>query len=181
MQRFQAAPWPASLKAVSTIGTLLIGGVGFALYRAIPHGTRTPFAEQFGTMLLAVPAAILLGALLFVVRGYEVDGADLAVDRLLWRTRVPLAGLARAWHDPSAMRRSLRVFGNGGLFAIAGVFQNRELGRYRAFVTDPKRAVVLRLASRTVVVSPADPPALLAQLATVCPGAVVGEPAAVRR
>lgn len=176
MQRFAAAPWPASLKVVSTIGTLLLVGVGYALVRVIPRGTRAPFAEEFGTLMVAAPVAILLFALLFVVRGYEVDGATLYVERLVWRTPVALAGLARAWHDPSALKRSLRIFGNGGLYSITGVFTNRALGRYRAFVTDPGCAVVLSFDSRTVVVSPADPHALLGHLASVRPGVAVGAP-----
>jgi len=176
MQRFEAAPWPVSLKAVSTLGTVVVAGVALTLFRVIPRGTRTPFAEEFGTLMVVVPVAILLGALLFVVRGYEIEGGTLAVERLLWSTRVPLAGLARAWHDPSAMCRSLRLFGNGGMYSVTGVFQNRALGRYRAFVTDPKHAVALRFESRTVVVSPAHPQAFLGHLAMVCPGAVVAPP-----
>ena len=37
---------------------------------------------------------------------------------------------------------------------MTGCFWNRKLGRYRAYVTDPKRAVVLRFDDRVVVVSP---------------------------
>ncbi len=176
MQRFDAAAWPASLKVVSTGATVILLGATYALSRAVPRGTRVPFAETFGTLFVAVPAVILLVALLFVVRGYQLDRSGLYVERLLWRTRVGLDGLTRAWHDPSAMRRSLRLFGNGGLFAVTGVFQNKSLGRYRAFVTNPKLAVVLRFGKRTVVVSPAYPHALLGQLQLVVPAAVIGPP-----
>jgi len=54
------------------------------------------------------------------------------------------------------MRGSLRLFGNGGLFAITGWFWNRKLGRYRAFATDPARAVVLRYATRRILLTPDD-------------------------
>lgn len=176
MQRFDAAPWPVSLKVVSAAATVVLLGVTFALEHAIPRGTRVPFAERFGTVLVAVPAAILLVTLLFIVRGYELDGTGLYVERLLWRTPIGLEGLNRAWHDPSAMRRSLRLFGNGGLFAITGIFQNKALGRYRAFVTNPKQAVVLRYETRVVVLSPADPDALLGYLTLVFPGTLIGAP-----
>lgn len=176
MQRFDAAPWPVSLKVVSTIGTVALGGVACVLYRTIPRGTRVPFAETFGTFMPVVPAAIVVVALLFIVRGYEFDGTGLHIERLLWRTPVGLEGLNRAWRDPSAMRRSLRLFGNGGLFAITGIFQNKALGRYRAFVTNPKQAVVLRYETRVVVLSPADPDALLGHLRLVSPGTSIGAP-----
>ena len=170
MSRFEAAPWPTSLKVVSLIGAVVLVGVGIGAARAIPHGTRVPFAETFGTFVAFVPPAIALFALLFVVRGYEIAPGELRVQRLLWATRVDLAGMTRAWHDPAAMCRSLRLFGNGGLFSITGLFQSRALGRYRAFVTDPKRSVVLVSPVRKVVVSPAEPHAFLESLAGFFPG-----------
>jgi len=176
MQRFDVAPWPVSLKVVSTLATVVLLGVTFVLYRAVPRGTRAPFAEEFGMLVFAVPLAILLVSLLFLVRGYDLDQTGFYVDRLLWRTPIGLSGLTAAWHDPSAMKRSLRLFGNGGLFAITGIFQSKALGRYRAFVTNPKQAVVLRYETRVVVLSPADPDALLGHLRLVSPGTVVGEP-----
>ncbi|HXZ86218.1 MAG TPA: PH domain-containing protein, partial [Myxococcota bacterium] len=63
--------------------------------------------------------------------------------------------------DAQAMTGSMRLFGNGGLFSFTGLFQSRTLGRYRAFVTDPARAVVLRTARRVVIVSPAEPQAFV--------------------
>jgi len=59
------------------------------------------------------------------------------------------------------LRGSIRLFGNGGFFSFTGVFQSRKLGRYRAFVTDPARCVILRFTGRVVVVSPADPEAFI--------------------
>jgi len=55
------------------------------------------------------------------------------------------------------MRGSIRTFGNGGLFSFTGFYRNRLLGAYRAFVTDPRQAVVLRFPKRNVVVSPGAP------------------------
>ncbi len=46
------------------------------------------------------------------------------------------------------MRGSLRLFGNGGMFSITGLYRNRALGNYRAFVTDLKKTVVLRFMKR---------------------------------
>jgi hypothetical protein len=176
MQRFEAAPWPVSLKVVSALATVALLGAAGALFWAPPPGTAAPNAAAFGRLVFLLPAVILLVALLFLVRGYQLDTTGLYVERLLWRTSVGLGGLSRAWHDPSAMRRSLRLFGNGGLFSITGIFRNGTLGRYRAFVTDPKRAVVLRYESRVVVVSPADPDGLLGFLKVVAPATVVGNP-----
>jgi hypothetical protein len=43
------------------------------------------------------------------------------------------------------------------LFSFSGWHYNTLLGAYRAFVTDPSRAVVLHLGRRNVVVSPLAP------------------------
>lgn len=98
------------------------------------------------------------------------------MQRLLWATHVSLAGLDRAWYDPSVTRRSLRIFGNGGLFAVNGLFQSAALGRYRAFVTNPEQAVVLHFPTRIVVVSPVSPRALLESLWTLVPDLVERAP-----
>ncbi|HEY6929008.1 MAG TPA: PH domain-containing protein [Thermoanaerobaculia bacterium] len=164
MNRFEAAPWPTGLKIISALSTLILLGVSYFLARAVPRGTRVPFAETFGTGITVLPLAIALISLLFIVSGYEIEPEDLLVRRLFWSTRISLDGISRAVHDPLAMKRSLRLFGNGGLFAITGIYQNRTLGRYRAFATDPRKAVVLFLARRIVVVTPADPAAFLEAL-----------------
>ena len=174
MNSFRAAPWPTSLKVVSWIGTAVLVAATWAVVKAIPRGTRVPFAENFGTFMAFVPPLILLIALLYVVTGYDLEGTELRVRRLLWPTRVPLDGLARAWHDPQALKCSIRLFGNGGLYSVTGIFQSRHLGRYRAFVTDPARAVVLKLPKRTVVISPADPAAFLTLVPSLIPGVQTG-------
>lgn len=174
MTRFQAAPWATCVKVTSWIATVVLGGATYALLKAIPRGTQVPFAETFGTFMAFLPLLVALIAALFVVTAYDVEGTELRVRRLLWSTRVPLAGLVRAWHDPEAMKRSIRLFGNGGLYSVTGLFQNQSLGRYRAFVTDPTRAVVLELPKRPVVISPADPAAFLQLLSTLIPGVRAG-------
>ena len=164
MNRFDAAPWPAGLKVTSALATTILVGASYILFRAFPRGTHVPFGEAFGTGITVLPVAIALISLLFVVSGYELGPEELLVQRLFWSTRVSLSGISRAVHDPAAMKRSLRLFGNGGLFAITGIYQNRALGRYRAYATDPGQSVVLSLPGRIVVVTPADPAGFLEAL-----------------
>jgi len=170
MPQFRAAPWPTSLKLISLLGTAALAGASWGAFRAIPRGTRVPFAEAFGTGVAMIVPLVAVGALLFVVTGYEVGPSELRIQRLLWNTRVRLDGLSRAWVDPKAMSCSLRIWGNGGLYSFTGLFQSKTLGRFRAFVTDPKLVVVLALPGRTVVVSPAEPRAFLQALSLSFPG-----------
>lgn len=146
--KYHSAPWSTSLKGTSVLATGICIGVGFLL--AMREGP----AGRLGAWLMVW---LVGGALLFTVRGYWVLVDTIRVRRLLWSTRLPMKGLLSVEHDSRAMQNSLRTFGNGGFFAFAGRFHNERLGRFNAYVTDPPRAVVLRYADRTVVVSPAIP------------------------
>jgi hypothetical protein len=91
------------------------------------------------------------------VRGYAVLPDVIAVRRVGWTTRLARTGLQGVEVAPGVMQGSLRVFGNGGLFALVGRFSNPRLGAYRALVTDPDRTLVLHYDDRRVVISPDRP------------------------
>ena len=111
-----------------------------------------------------LPLLLVLGAALFVIRSYTIEPNALAIQRLFWTTRLPLSGLQSAEVIPSAMSRSLRLCGNGGLFSFTGWYRSRTLGKYRAFVTDLTQTVVLRFPQRTIVVSPEKPEQFVAEI-----------------
>jgi len=172
---FPAAPWPTALKLISFLGTGGLLGAGYAAYRAIP--APSGFTHGFGLGVALIFPAVVVFALLFMVTGYAVAQDALYVQRPLWSTRIALEGLRGARHDPAACRRALRVFGNGGLYSFTGLYWSRALGRYRLFATDPRRAVVLTLGRRVVVVTPAEPETFVAYLGQLFPG-VAAETAA---
>lgn len=154
-----AAPWCTLLKAVSALGTAVVLAVPMVCALALPQ-----VAPVVRWLLLAVPILILLPAALLTVRGYELAGRELLIQRLFWKTHLWLEGVQSVEADPEAMRRSIRLCGNGGLFGFTGWFWNKKLRTHRVFVTDPKRAVVLRLSQRTLVVSPDDPERFVREL-----------------
>lgn len=167
MQQFATAPWPTSLKVTSLFAAVLITGVAYGAWRGIPP---TGFAHLVGTVVTCVPLVILAGGALFVVTGYEIEGTRLHVRRLLWATKIELQGLSRIWQDPDAIKHSLRVCGNAGLFAFTGLYESRKLGRYRMYATDPKLAVILFLPKRIVIVTPAHPQAFIQSILMIFPG-----------
>jgi hypothetical protein len=173
----RAAPWSTAVKGASAFTAIVLVALAVGLPYALSGASHPPFADGMRGLLRLLPIAILAVAALFVVRGYDIAGRDLLVERLLWATRVPIDGLEAAWADPDAMNSSLRVFGNGGLFAVTGVYRNRKLGTYRAFVTDRRRSVVLRIrAGKSIVVSPERPETFLATLKARFPGLAEGPP-----
>jgi hypothetical protein len=149
------APWSPLLVILSALPSALCVAVAVVML-----GSSDGLVPWLGLLPLAIP----LGGALFTIRGYRVAPRTLLIRRLLWETRVPLAGLRSATFEPDAMRRSWRLCGNGGLFSFTGLYRNKTLGNYRAFVTDPRRVVVLRFATRTVVVSPAEPEEFVRQV-----------------
>jgi hypothetical protein len=165
--RYAAAPWSNSLKSLSALSALILVGVSYAASRVIPP---QPVAHLVGTAVSVLPMLILVGSLLFVVSGYELTARELYVQRLLWRTRIPLLDtLQGAALQPDLPRGSLRVVGNGGMFSFTGWFYRRDLGRYRAFVTDWNQALLLRTTGACVVISPADPQAVLRTIRQLYP------------
>ena len=171
---FPAAPWSTGLKATSAVGTVLILGVGIGAYRAIP--VPTGFTHQFGLAVALILPALLVGSLLFMVTGYEVEGTELYVKRLLSSTRISLEGLGRVWIEPAVCKGTIRVFGNGGLFSFSGWFYSRRLGRYRLFATNLSRSVVLVLPARVVVITPAEPVVFIEHVRQSLPNVQVGPP-----
>lgn len=121
-------------------------------------------SPPWARVLLSLPVALLPACALFTVRSYRITHDAVLVRRLFWETRLPLAGLRSARHEALALRKSVRVFGNGGFFSFTGWYWSPALRTYRAFVTDPARAVILRFPTRTIVLSPEDPDAFVAEL-----------------
>lgn len=152
------APWGTPLKVISVVATVVVCAVGGG---AVWH---TPTPQSVRWLMALLPALVLVPCGLLTVRGYALEGNSLLIHRLCWSTRLGLRGVESVAFDAQAMRGSIRLCGNGGLFAFIGWYRNRTLGVYRAFVTDFKRLVVLRFARRVVVVSPDEPERFVAEL-----------------
>lgn len=147
-----SAPWSRSLRlstlwSVAVLMIVMLVGL-FIWPRQLP---------LWRVVMVGVPALVLLGALPFMVRGYVLTERQIEVRRLGWSTLLPIAGLVAVAGKPEGLRSSLCLFGNGGLFGISGWFWNRRIGRFRAFATDPDRAVLLAYRDgKKVVVTPHD-------------------------
>ncbi len=150
------APWGKTLRWMSGFSCVII------LAAVIPLSLK--IKSENLRWLPALPLLILPVAALFAIRSYAIEPNVLAIRRLLWTTRLPLSGLQSAELSPNAMRGSVRLFGNGGMFSITGLYRNRALGNYRAFVTDLTKTVVLRFPKHTFVISPEKPEQFVAEI-----------------
>ncbi len=164
-----SAPWGRKVILLTILtGSLLLilPAIQFIILRAA-HSPAMSIRVLL--IMLVVPPAILLGCAFFMIRGYTLDAGRLSIQRLLWSNTLDLGDLEAVYHDPEVTKRSRKIWGNDGLFAMSGLFRNEKLGRYRAYITDPKRAVVLKLRTRTVVVTPDDPEKFIRELQRTFP------------
>jgi len=152
------APWSPLLIVLSALATLLCVGIAGSVFFCKKHGW-----EEWAFFM---PLVLTAGCALFAIRGYTVTPEAILVHRLLWSTRLPREGLTSAEFVPHAMRGSIRTCGNGGFFSFSGFYWSRKWKSYRAYVTDPRRTVVLRYGRRTVIVSPGIPEDFVRELAS---------------
>jgi hypothetical protein len=116
--------------------------------------TRLWFVWLIPFLAPAIVFSIWYGAR---IHAYRIVGDELVVVRAWLTRRFPLAAYTGIEADPEALGFSIKVMGNDGLGAISGTFANKKLGRYKAYVTDPKNCVVLRGTGVPLVLSPAHP------------------------
>lgn len=155
--RYFPALWGLPLKAITSgVACLLFGISAYSLWQRLNGSVSTPLVAIF------MPLVILAVCSLFTVRGYTVSMNQLIIHRLGWSNAIELSNLLAADFVPGVMQGSHRTFANGGLFAFAGNFHARDLGAYRAYVTDGMKAVVLKFTDKTIVVSPDEPEEFIA-------------------
>jgi len=138
-------------------GSILFVTIGLAGVIGAPYLMKFVTPPALGVFTTWLLPAVVIGAIPFVILGYQITDDAILIRRLFWTTNLSRSGLKSAEVMPEAMKGSLRLFGNGGGFSFAGFYWNKTLGNYRAFVTNPKRPVVLRYSFKTIVVSPDNP------------------------
>jgi hypothetical protein len=152
------APWSKLLTLLSAVLTFILLGTASVGY----------FANDPPLYFFVYPALIILfGGILFTIRGYRLTTKFLYIKRLFWQTRLDLHTLKSVEINPQATKGSIRLFGNGGLYSISGLFRNKTLGKYRSFITNPKKSVILKFPLRTVVISPDNPELFCQQIETL--------------
>lgn len=113
-----------------------------------------------GTAAWLITVILLLTLLitaLFTVKGYRLQGQALLIQRLFWQTKIDLRKLQSARVEPQAFRKSIKTCGNGGLFSFSGYYWSKSLGKFKCYVTDMKRSVILEIDSKKIVISPDSP------------------------
>ena len=156
------APWSRSLKAASLIAVAMLAVLAAAGMFVMP--ARLLLVR---CVMIGLPIVVLAIAFVSMVSGYTLTATQLEVERPLWNTVFPLAEFLSVAGDQEVFKGSVRLFGNGGIFSFTGFFWKRGLGCYRAFATDPGRAVVLKFRNRIIVITPDDPLRFIVRVARI--------------
>lgn len=122
-----------------------------------------------GNLSAAIPLLSIFLALFLVgflaVRGYDVGDGQLVIHRPAWDTFIDLGDLNEARTAPKLVWSSFSLWSTRGLFGFIGYGYASEIGSYRAYITDPSKAVMLRFSSgKVVVVSPESPTEFIASV-----------------
>lgn len=148
------APWSRLLVIMTLIGCVVLLGVPVMMLSTMPTDD-IPRIAVIG-MVLFFP--LLLGIMvLFAIRSFDVMQDGILVRRVLWANRLGYDDLRSVRVDEDAMKGSIRLMGNGGLFSFSGRYRSRKLGVFTVYATDMKLSVILMYSDRTVVVTPESP------------------------
>jgi hypothetical protein len=152
MSHDYSAPWSGGLRFATLFSVLLLTAAPLLGLNFGPHQFIAWRIFTLSIPLIALPLGVL-----FMVRGYRASPQGIEIERFGWTTQLPLTGLKSITADPLALAGSIRRWGNGGFFSITGIYSNARYGRFRAWATDPTRAVVLEFAEHSVILTPDDP------------------------
>jgi Bacterial PH domain len=122
-----------------------------------------------------LPVAALMAGIVFICYrtapvSFELDrGALTVVTRAGRRSFGPVVRCSRLDGKPGL---TLRLWGNGGVFAGTGIYWNRQWGVFRAYVTAGSYDdyVLIEMMDKKVLISPEDPAAFVETCATLASG-----------
>jgi hypothetical protein len=151
--RYPAAPRDTAIKIVT--------GLTLSLCAVM-------FIAQFWLPPLIIVALITLvvsvGCYLRSPVAYEVSSSNLTVE-LVWAALV-FQSISSCRPIQGKMGTTLRLWGNGGLFAGTGWFWNSKYGKFRAYLTTsrPEHMIMVETAAGKVLISPDDPAAFCREI-----------------
>ncbi len=140
---YPIAPMSRLIKIISAAVPILDAGLVVA-----------SFVNHWALIPAVLIAAVTLGCYLRAPVVYEVSRSGLTILFRLGSKRFgPVERVGPVEKSPD---RSIRLWGNGGLFAATGIFWNRTLGTFRAYLTTSDQKNLVIVETRTAKV-PAEP------------------------
>ncbi len=149
---FEAAPLDTATRVITVLFVAVIALVMLlAVYASITVGWSV------ATIVVLLGGVVVIGSVWgFAPSRFEVGDGRLRVRRRAFGAKeFGLEGPAKRV-EPSSLV-GIRLLGSGGAFGWYGLFWRRDLGRYRAYVTDRSRIVEVGTDQGVVMLSPDNP------------------------
>ena len=146
------SPYSKFILVTTIIGMVLMHGAFMACMGGM---FRNGFGSgRFFTYLLIFAACVfvVLYAFCIQIRKVTVDDAALVIHRQIGKVRIPLNSITKV-ETKDEIGLDLRLWGISFFFGHYGLFYNRSLGRYRAYVKNGDQMVVVHTPNRVHVFS----------------------------
>lgn len=117
----------------------------------------SPLPEKI--LVVSLIFLIIVLCYLYSIKGYSIDHHSIHIYRPIGTKSYKLDQFTEIITGLSHIKKSLtlRLWGNGGLFSITGLFWNKKLGKFKAYLSDPSKCIILIGATQKIAISP-DPP-----------------------
>ena len=147
MQRFQASLGRKVVIITGFVAAILI------VVSASAIASQRGLNQAAQLALIILPFAALGIGLLFRVWGYDLYDDHIRIRRIAFPVRLPIAQFKSVERAPELMSKSVRTFGNGGLFGFYGRFWKPGFGKFQAYVTNPENTIALKSDEKMIWVS----------------------------
>ena len=146
------SPYSKFILVTTIIGMVLMHGAFMACMGGMVRSDLG--SGRFFTYLLIFAACVfvVLYAFCIQIRKVTIDNAALVIHRQIGKVRIPLNVITKV-ETKDEIGLDLRLWGISFFFGHYGLFYNRSLGRYRAYVKNGDQMVVVHTPNRVHVFS----------------------------
>ena len=146
------SPYSKFMLVTTIIGMVLMHGAFMACMGGMVRSDLG--SGRFFTYLLIFAACVfvVLYAFCLQIRKVTVDDSALVIHRQIGKVRIPLNSITKV-ETKDEIGLDLRLWGISFFFGHYGLFYNRSLGRYRAYVKNGDQLVVVHTPNRVHVFS----------------------------
>jgi len=162
------------VKMITWVSVIILGvvisDIPLLAYFGVPTTVMLP---AVGVPILAV-VVVLYCVLRFQVKGYTLDLDGLSIQRRWDRVNFPLDGI-EAVEGGDDFRKSIRVWGVGGIMGHYGKFKKIGGSMFTAYITDSQNCICIKTTEGRIVISPHERELFLETLATLRPDLPIRE------
>jgi len=162
------------VKITTWIVVIVLGMLPFELIFFL-RGAEGSIATLLPLIGFPILGILLLGyfVLKYQVLGYGLDLDGLVIHRRWDKVNFAL-GSIEAVESDQEFKRSLRVFGIGGVLGTYGKFKKMGGPTFTAYITDSKNCIVIKTTDERIVISPHERELFLDTLVALRPDLSIG-------